>query len=54
MRIAITGGSGRIGQATLKLALAEGHTVVSIDQVDPPQPEERPGVTFIKTNFLYL
>lgn len=50
MRIAITGGSGRIGQATVKLALAEGHTVVNLDQTAPPEPGEQPGVTFIRTD----
>ena len=32
MRIAITGGSGRVGKAVVELALSEGHTVVNIDQ----------------------
>jgi UDP-glucose 4-epimerase len=50
MHIAITGGSGRIGQATIKLALAEGYTIVNMDHADPPHPEEQAGVTFIKTD----
>lgn len=33
MKIAVTGGNGRIGQAVIKLALAAGHTAVSIDRV---------------------
>ncbi len=37
MQIAITGGSGRIGRAVTKLALAEGHQVVSIDRVAAPE-----------------
>ncbi len=50
MRIAITGGSGRIGQATIKLALAEGHSVVNLDQTSPPDSGEQPGVAFIQTD----
>ena len=33
MKIAITGSNGRIGQAVVKLALSQGHTVVNIDRV---------------------
>lgn len=33
MKIAVTGGNGRIGQAVIKLALAEGHTAINIDRV---------------------
>ena len=36
MRIAVTGGSGRIGRAIVSLAVAQGHQVVSIDRVAPP------------------
>jgi nucleoside-diphosphate-sugar epimerase len=36
MRIAVTGGSGRIGRAVVELAVAQGHRVVSIDRVAPP------------------
>lgn len=36
MQIAITGGSGRIGRALTDMALAQGHSVVSIDRVSPP------------------
>lgn len=50
MQIAVTGGTGRIGNAVLELALARGHTVVSIDQTAPAQPETRPGVTFYQVN----
>ena len=37
MHIAITGGSGRIGHAVIVLALQQGHSVTSIDQVLPQQ-----------------
>jgi nucleoside-diphosphate-sugar epimerase len=36
MRIAVTGGSGRIGRAIVSLAVAQDHRVVSIDRVAPP------------------
>ena len=32
MKIAVTGGNGRVGRAVIELAVAEGHTVVSIDR----------------------
>lgn len=50
MHIAVTGGTGRIGNATLELVLAQGHTAVSIDQKAPAQPETRPGVTFFQVD----
>ena len=31
MRIAVTGGNGRIGQAVVELALSQGHSIVNID-----------------------
>jgi len=38
MKIAITGGNGRIGRAVIKLALGEGHCVVSIDCLRSKNP----------------
>jgi len=35
MRIALTGGSGGIGRAITDLALAQGHSIVSIDRAAP-------------------
>ncbi|MCW1966955.1 MAG: NAD(P)-dependent oxidoreductase [Anaerolineae bacterium] len=35
MKIAITGGAGRIGKRSTEIALAQGHEVVSIDRVAP-------------------
>jgi nucleoside-diphosphate-sugar epimerase len=32
MRIAVTGGNGRIGRAVIELALSQGHSIVSIDR----------------------
>lgn len=36
MKIALTGGSGGIGRAITEAALPLGHSIVSIDRVDPP------------------
>lgn len=47
MRIALTGGSGGVGSATIEMALKAGHTIVSIDQVQPPQALPA-GVEFIE------
>lgn len=43
MQIALTGGRGGVGRAVTEMALAQGHTIVSIDRtpIDPP----RDGVT---------
>ncbi len=35
MRIAVTGGSGRLGRAVIDLAVERGHDVVSIDRTTP-------------------
>jgi nucleoside-diphosphate-sugar epimerase len=48
MRIAITGGGGRIGRALTELALTQGHTVVSLDRVAPE--ETNPSTTFIQAD----
>jgi UDP-glucose 4-epimerase len=41
MRIAITGGNGRIGRATVDLALAQGHSVVNIDRITGASEDSR-------------
>jgi nucleoside-diphosphate-sugar epimerase len=46
MQIAITGGSGRVGRAVIKLALSHGHSVVSIDRAPPAQDVVQSGVTY--------
>lgn len=48
MRIAITGGSGRIGRAVIDLALAQGHSVVNIDRLPPAADTNPSGVTYIR------
>lgn len=46
MKIAVTGGRGRIGRAITEGALARGHSVVNIDRIDSSEPpaegEDRP------------
>jgi UDP-glucose 4-epimerase len=41
MKIALTGGSGSIGQAIIAEALERGHSIVSIDRAPPPGPQHR-------------
>jgi nucleoside-diphosphate-sugar epimerase len=55
MRIAITGGSGRIGRAVIEAGLAQGHSLVSIDQVAPaqPEPDKRPGLLFLQADITH-
>jgi nucleoside-diphosphate-sugar epimerase len=50
MIIALTGGSGGIGRAVTTLALAEGHTIVSIDRVTPPEGTAQPDVRYIQAD----
>ena len=47
MKIALTGGSGRIGTAITEHAIAKGHSVVSIDRAPPAKPLERDDVTYV-------
>ncbi|MCX6067255.1 MAG: NAD(P)-dependent oxidoreductase [Chloroflexi bacterium] len=47
MKIAVTGGTGRIGRAIIDMALAQGHSIVSIDRVQPAHPWDNPNVAFI-------
>ena len=46
MKIAVTGGSGRIGCAITEAALAQGHAIVSIDRTAPVGPVA--GVTYLQ------
>lgn len=49
MRIAVTGGTGRVGRAIVEMALAQGNEVVSIDQTPPPNITQ-PHFSFIQAN----
>jgi UDP-glucose 4-epimerase len=53
MRIAVTGGSGRIGRAVVELALAHGHSVVSIDRALPVEGAVRTDVTFVQADITH-
>jgi len=50
MRIAITGGSGGVGRAIIELALAQGHSVVSIDRVRSKEADARPDLEFVQAD----
>jgi UDP-glucose 4-epimerase len=48
MKIAITGGSGGIGRATIARALSEGHSVTNIDRVPPHADHPAAAAPFVK------
>ncbi len=48
MKIALTGGSGGIGQAIIAEALSQGHTIVNVDRAPPPKKQR--GVRFVQAN----
>ena len=50
MRIAITGGTGRIGRAVIELALTQGHNVVNIDRAPPQESTDASNVAFIQVD----
>jgi len=50
MKIAVTGGSGRVGKGVVDMALAEGHHVVSIDRVRPSDVTDQPNFTYIQAD----
>ena len=50
MKIAVTGSSGRIGQAITAEALRQGHSLVSIDRVAPAEFLERDNLRFIEAD----
>ncbi len=52
MRIAITGGSGRIGRAVVELAMSQGHEVVSIDRALPSDDMAETAVTFVQADMM--
>jgi UDP-glucose 4-epimerase len=49
MKIALTGGSGSIGRTILAQAVAQGHSVVSIDRAPPKEPLPD-GVPFVEAD----
>ena len=48
MKIAVTGGSGRVGRAIVDLALKQGDSVVSIDRVNSDDSAVRSNIHFIQ------
>ncbi|HEY8446889.1 MAG TPA: NAD(P)-dependent oxidoreductase [Thermomicrobiales bacterium] len=52
MRVLVTGGSGRIGRATVRELLAHGYEVVNADRQRSPDADvaEAPGYRFIETD----
>jgi nucleoside-diphosphate-sugar epimerase len=50
MHIAVTGGSGRVGRAVVETALAQGHSVVSIDRTLPAEGASASNVTFVQAD----
>jgi UDP-glucose 4-epimerase len=50
MKIAVTGGSGRVGRGVVELALAQGHQVVNIDRVSPAGVTDQPNLTHIQAD----
>jgi nucleoside-diphosphate-sugar epimerase len=50
MNIAVTGGNGRVGQAVITHALAQGHTVRSIDQTAANPAHNAPQLTHIQAD----
>lgn len=50
MKIAVTGGSGRIGRAVIDMALTRGDSVVSIDRVNPEGHVDPSNITFIQAD----
>src|SRR4051794_7253129 len=50
MRIAITGGSGRVGRAVTDFALKQGHEIVNIDRTLPAPEAARPEVKVVQAD----
>ena len=46
MKIAITGGNGRVGQVVVAAAIEQGHTVVSIDRTNVDAQIKRSDVEY--------
>ena len=50
MKIAVTGGSGRVGGAVISMALKRGDSVVSIDRVHPADQEAQSNLTYVQAD----
>jgi nucleoside-diphosphate-sugar epimerase len=57
MKIAVTGGSGRVGKAVIEMALTQGNSVVSIDRVNPDDNAAHSNIKYIQadiTNYVAI
>jgi len=51
MKIAVTGGSGRVGGAVVDMALKRGDSVISIDRVEKPAAQEaHPNLNYVQAD----
>lgn len=50
MRVAVTGGSGRLGRAVIAAGIERGHTLVHIDRVPPPTGTDHPAVVYVSAD----
>ena len=50
MKIAVTGGSGKVGKAIVEMALAQGHSVVCIDRVIPDKNADHSDFKYIQAD----
>jgi len=50
MKIAVTGGSGRVGRAVANMALLQGNSVVSIDRINPVDPITHPEISYVRAD----
>lgn len=49
MKVLVTGGSGRLGRATIAELVAHGHEAINADQAPPPGDAKGSAVRFVKT-----
>jgi len=50
MKIAVTGGSGRVGRAIVDMALQRGDSIVSIDRVEPADTLAQADITYVQAD----
>src|SRR5690349_8801779 len=50
MKVLVTGGSGRLGKATIAELIANGHEAINADQTPPAEGAKGSPVRFIHTN----
>ena len=50
MKIAVTGGNGKVGRAFVEMALSQGHSIINIDRMAPKTPLSHANLTFIQAD----